>query len=341
MRGHWPSAPPPNPCGGVPAFIRLVSETILSRAVLAHLLRERTRYPKDAALARWAAAVHQPLCRQSLQPWQPWQRRVAQLAWDAEAAGSGPFLSDPSAVQGKLRRSSATESSWPNRTCQRYPGSAGSGYQPQGQRRLGAGHREQDDACIHPPGDPVPSAARFPSTMNCYQRRCSTMGMPRRRNRRHGKVHRNKCWYHRKEQQDSRLIPPRSCPTDRVHLSPMPMNRLYQFIRLEKPSFQERIDLLRVAVVEPRRSFERIRVQSGAFLISDFHERFEEVEIRKSPTNLPIYDHYTLAVPNGPTGTIKGTIREDLEAFNITRETMFPGLDEAARSVKEHHRGLN
>ena len=54
------------------------------------------------------------------------------------------------------------------------------------------------------------------------QRRCSTgMGMPRRRNRRHGKVHRNKCRYHRKEQQDSRLIPPRSCPTDRVHLSPM------------------------------------------------------------------------------------------------------------------------
>ena len=47
------------------------------------------------------------------------------------------------------------------------------------------------------------------------------------------------------------------------------MNRLYQFIRLEKPSFQERIDpidLLRVVVVEPRRSFERIRVQSGSFL---------------------------------------------------------------------------
>ena len=72
------------------------------------------------------------------------------------------------------------------------------------------------------------------------------------------------------------------------------MNRLYQFIRLEKPSFQERIDpidLLRVVVVEPRRSFERIRVQSGAFLISAFHERFEEVEIQKSTTNLPIYDH--------------------------------------------------
>ena len=41
------------------------------------------------------------------------------------------------------------------------------------------------------------------------------------------------------------------------------MNRLYQFIRLEKPSFQERIDpldLLRVLVVEPQKSF---RANSG------------------------------------------------------------------------------
>ncbi len=61
------------------------------------------------------------------------------------------------------------------------------------------------------------------------QRRCSTgMGMPRRRNRRHGKVHRNKCWYHRQEQQDSRLIPPRSCPTDRVHLN-TPRHEAYRF----------------------------------------------------------------------------------------------------------------
>ena len=29
---------------------------------------------------------------------------------------------------------------------------------------------------------------------------------------------RHRCWYHQQEQRDSRLIPPRSCPTDRVHL---------------------------------------------------------------------------------------------------------------------------
>ena len=42
---------------------------------------------------------------------------------------------------------------------------------------------------------------------------------PQRRNRRHGKVHRNQCWYHRQEQQDSRLIRTRSCPNNRVHLN--------------------------------------------------------------------------------------------------------------------------
>ena len=115
------------------------------------------------------------------------------------------------------------------------------------------------------------------------------------------------------------------------------MNRLYQFIRLEKPSFQERInpiDLLRVIVVEPQQSFERIRAQSGAFLISAFHERFEEGEIRKWTTDLPIYHHYTLTVPNG----CKTDIMKDLATFNITRETMLPGLDEAAKAVTEYYR---
>ena len=115
------------------------------------------------------------------------------------------------------------------------------------------------------------------------------------------------------------------------------MNRLYQFIRLEKPSFQERIDpkdLFRVIVVEPQQSFERIRAQSGAFLISAFHERFEEEEIRKWTADLPIYHHYTLSIP----GDSKGRISEELATFNITRETMFPGLDEAARAVTEYYR---
>ena len=111
------------------------------------------------------------------------------------------------------------------------------------------------------------------------------------------------------------------------------MNRLYQFIRLEKPSFQERIDpkdLFRVIVVEPQQSLERIKAQSGAFLISAFHERFEEMSIRDWTADAPLYHHYTLTVPSSS----KVAIREELATFNITRETMFPGLEEAARAVK-------
>ena len=56
------------------------------------------------------------------------------------------------------------------------------------------------------------------------------------------------------------------------------MLRLNQFIKQEKPYFEDRMeprDLYRVFVVEPRQTFDRIRAQSGAFLISAFHERFE------------------------------------------------------------------
>ena len=54
--------------------------------------------------------------------------------------------------------------------------------------------------------------------------------------------------------------------------------KLYALIRQERPYFEERLDirdLFRVFVIEPQRMFERIRAQSGAFLISAFHERFE------------------------------------------------------------------
>ena len=67
---------------------------------------QRTRYPKDAAPARWAAAVHQLyVSAKACNHHEPWQRRVAQLAWERKLlAICRPFLSDPSAVQGKLCR---------------------------------------------------------------------------------------------------------------------------------------------------------------------------------------------------------------------------------------------
>lgn len=114
------------------------------------------------------------------------------------------------------------------------------------------------------------------------------------------------------------------------------LGRLYNFIWHEKPSFQERIDprdLFRVFVVEPQRSFERIRAQSGAFLISAFHERFERDEILKWDDEMPVYDHYMLTV----SGESKKYIMDELRLLNITHESLFPGLDEAAKAVIQRY----
>ena len=117
---------------------------------------------------------------------------------------------------------------------------------------------------------------------------------------------------------------------------PRAMDRLYHLIRQEKPHFQKQIDsrdLFRVFVVEPQQSFERIRAQSGAFLISAFHERFEQSEILKQNIGIPVYDHYTLKVPD----TKKRCILDELRLLNITHETLFPSLDEAAKAVTQLH----
>ena len=76
------------------------------QALLRDIHDQRTRYPKDAAPARWAAAVHQLyVSAKACNHHEPWQRRVAQLAWERKLlAICRPFLSDPSAVQGKLCR---------------------------------------------------------------------------------------------------------------------------------------------------------------------------------------------------------------------------------------------
>ena len=110
------------------------------------------------------------------------------------------------------------------------------------------------------------------------------------------------------------------------------MQRLYQRVSLEKPYFEERIDprdLYRVFVVEPMQSFERIRAQSGAFLVSAFHERFERSRILQWNPDIPIYDHDVYLVPSEK----KQDILDELRLLNITRETLLPGLDEAAKAI--------
>ncbi len=110
------------------------------------------------------------------------------------------------------------------------------------------------------------------------------------------------------------------------------LDQLYQLIRREKPYFEERIDpkdFYRVFVVEPEQSFERIQAQSGAFLISAFHERFERNEVLDSTSGVPIYGHHIWEIPTGD----KESVLEVLGLVNITRETLLPSLDESAKAI--------
>ena len=117
---------------------------------------------------------------------------------------------------------------------------------------------------------------------------------------------------------------------------PSAMLRLNQFIRQEKPYFEDRMepmDLYRVLVVEPRQTFDRIRAQSGAFLISAFHERFEQGPILEYNENIPVYDYFTVEVP----GETKGEILKQLQLFDVSHERLYPGLDATATAVNERY----
>ena len=112
--------------------------------------------------------------------------------------------------------------------------------------------------------------------------------------------------------------------------------RLYDNIRQEKPYFAERIDvrdLFRVFVVEPQLMFERIRAQSGAFLISAFHERFELNKIERKTKNIPLYSHF----PRRISQESKDTLIEDLRVLNVSQETMYPSLDTSATEVERRY----
>lgn len=118
-------------------------------------------------------------------------------------------------------------------------------------------------------------------------------------------------------------------PTKYSHV----MDRLYHYISQEKPYFEKRIDirdLLRVFVVEPRQSFERVRVQSGAFLISAFNEQFESEQV-KEIKNVPVYEHYKVNVPFKN----KKDILDDLKLLNVTSKVLFPSLDKTAKEIVE------
>lgn len=126
------------------------------------------------------------------------------------------------------------------------------------------------------------------------------------------------------------------------------VKRLNHFIAREKPYFDVRfkaIDFFRVVIVEPRRTFERLRAQSGAVMLSAKLERFESPEVSKEvervkkltptkticPQNPELwtpYKHFTISV------RCKDTIREQLLRLNVNEYTIMTGLDAAATEVE-------
>ena len=115
------------------------------------------------------------------------------------------------------------------------------------------------------------------------------------------------------------------------------LGKLYHLVGEEKPHFQRRIDprdLFRVFLVEPQQSFERLTTQSGAFLLSAFHERFEQESILRWNRNIPTYDHLILRIPSN----CKPRILSELALMNVTREALFPGLDESAMFINHKAR---
>ena len=123
---------------------------------------------------------------------------------------------------------------------------------------------------------------------------------------------------------------------DKIGAYSTAMEQLVQLIQAEKPYFASRIDprdFYRVIIVEPQQSPERIRAQSGAFLVSAFHEQFERDQVLHWNDKIPVYAHYPLTVSK----KYKTRILDELRMFNITREALFPGLDTAAEAIMQSY----
>lgn len=108
-----------------------------------------------------------------------------------------------------------------------------------------------------------------------------------------------------------------------------PTDRLFQFIKEEKPHFQPRIkreDLFRPYYVVPKLNNARILAQNGAFLAFGLHWNdgsSDSKEIRL----------YSLRVPLNS----KKTIRDELKILGVDSGSMFPEIDRAAAQIIENY----
>lgn len=108
--------------------------------------------------------------------------------------------------------------------------------------------------------------------------------------------------------------------------------RLYQFIREEKPYFEERIqkdDLFRQFYVVPKRSNARILAQNGAFIAFGL-KWVDGSSLRKEIRT------WAFRIPKGA----KASFRSQLTALSINQSTLFPEIDKAAGQISLEMNGL-
>lgn len=116
------------------------------------------------------------------------------------------------------------------------------------------------------------------------------------------------------------------------------VQRMEELLSPTKPYLKDRIDpnaLFAVHLVEPKQDFDRIRAQSGAFLLSAFHKRFERSIVFAKDRSSRIYDHYTIDVDNGEPA--RGKMLDQLDYLRISEETLFPGLESSAAAIAAQH----
>ena len=126
-------------------------------------------------------------------------------------------------------------------------------------------------------------------------------------------------------------------PMTRFYDYPDMMQTLLHFIRREKPYFADAIDvrdLFRVLVVEPKKSFGRLRAQDSAFLLSGFHEQFEGNHVRWRSSGFAQFDHHVLTIP----GSCKGEVRNELNWYNINFPTLNGDVPTTAGSIARRFR---
>jgi len=105
-----------------------------------------------------------------------------------------------------------------------------------------------------------------------------------------------------------------------------PIDRLLQFIRVEKPHFRSEIvpsDLRSVIVVKPKLNNKRIIAQSGAFLLFG-----QGVDMEANPPRGISIERINI------NGNKKTVIRDELDRMAINDSTMFPEIEKAALYIK-------